>query len=98
MKRLTIEYLRLITKTKSYKSFVKEKLEKAQRASSEIGNMYACSIFLALMSTLEEDLNEGVELEGKNFDSHGSGSKSKVFEGTIISGWKEVVQNFKYQG
>ncbi|MEZ4982085.1 MAG: hydroxymethylglutaryl-CoA synthase [Saprospiraceae bacterium] len=94
------EYLRLITKTKSYKSFVKEKLEKAQRASSEIGNMYACSIFLALMSTLEEDLNEGVELKGKNFGflGYGSGSKSKVFEGTINAEWKEVVQNFNIKG
>jgi hydroxymethylglutaryl-CoA synthase len=59
--------------------------------------MYACAIFLALMSTLESDLVEGTELAQSAFGfiGYGSGSKSKVFEGTIQEGWKDVVSNFK---
>ena len=58
--------------------------------------MYACSIFLALMSTLESDLNEGVDLTNAKFGffGYGSGSKSKVFEGRLQDTWKNVVSNF----
>lgn len=87
------EFLRLITKTKSYKQFVQEKIEKSERASSLIGNMYTSSIFLALISTLEEDFREGIDLSGSRvgFFGYGSGSKSKVFEGEVQPGWRKVV-------
>jgi hydroxymethylglutaryl-CoA synthase len=89
-------YLRSITKTDVYRAFVNEKLEKAQRASSSVGNMYACSIFLALMSTLEVDLQAYEDLAGKDlgFVGYGSGSKSKVFVGTVQPGWQSVVEHF----
>ncbi|MEM1124341.1 MAG: hydroxymethylglutaryl-CoA synthase [Bacteroidota bacterium] len=89
-------FLRAITKTKGYKEFVINKLAKAEVASSRVGNMYACSIFLALMGTLEEDLNDKADIAGKDFGfvGYGSGSKSKVFEGRIQPQWKEVVKNF----
>lgn len=89
-------FLRAITKTEAYKIFVTKKLEKAQRASTEIGNMYTCSIFLALMSTLESDLHDGSDLtdETIGFFAYGSGSKSKVFQGKIQPQWKEVVSRF----
>lgn len=91
-----VKFLRSITKTEEYTTFVNEKLEKAQRASTLTGNMYACSIFLALMSTLESDLNEGVDLTNAKFGffGYGSGSKSKVFEGRLQDTWKNVVSNF----
>ena len=42
-----------------YKNLVAEKIEISQRASSEIGNMYTASIFMALLSSLQEKaLNE----------------------------------------
>ncbi len=91
------QFLRTITKTKGYKEFTLNKLAKAEVASSEVGNMYACSIFLALMGTLEEDYLEGSKLTGKDFGfiAYGSGSKSKVFEASIQPAWKEVVQSFQ---
>ena len=46
------QFLRGITKTKGYKEFALNKLSKAEVASGQVGNMYACSIFLALMGTL----------------------------------------------
>ena len=90
-------FLRSITKTESYKQFVDHKLEKAERASSLVGNMYACSIFLALMSTLETDLHEETDLSSSTFGffGYGSGSKSKVFEGRVQDSWKLVVSRFK---
>ena len=80
-----------------YRRFVQEKLEKAQRASQDTGNVYTASIFLALMSTLECDLNEHTKLAGKKlgFIAYGSGSKSKIFEGVMQKGWEKVVQHFK---
>ena len=92
-----VGFLRAITKTDEYRTFVKEKLEKASRASSLVGNMYACSIFLAFMSTLESDFNDDSDLVGKRFGflGYGSGSKSKVFEGKLQPEWKSVVSNFK---
>ncbi len=92
-----VKFLRSITKSDGYRQFVNQKLEKAQRASSLTGNMYACSIFLALMSSLEADLEEANEMTEASlgFFSYGSGSKSKVFEGKLQNSWKSVVSNFK---
>jgi len=91
------QFLRAITKTKGYKEFVINKLVKAEVASSRVGNMYACSIFIALMGTLEEDFKDGENIVGKDFGfvGYGSGSKSKVFEGQIQPQWKEVVKSFE---
>ena len=91
--------LRAVTKSEQYRSFVHDKLEKGQRASREVGNMYACSIFLALMSILEADWREDSPLAGKKlgFFGYGSGSKSKVFEAEVQEGWREVVKKFRLQ-
>jgi len=89
-------FLRLLGKSAAYKRFVSEKIEKGERASSKVGNMYTGSIFLSLMSTLSADLQEGEEMEGKSigFFAYGSGSKSKVFEGVVMSGWANRVREF----
>lgn len=91
------EYLRLISKTLRYRNFVKEKIEKGERASSLVGNLYTSSILLSLMSTLEADLAEGRELADTTFGffSYGSGSKSKVFTGAIQASWKEIAGRFQ---
>lgn len=87
------DYLKIISKSDAYKDLVKEKLEPTQRASSEIGNMYTASIFTALVSALQVSFDQHEALEGQKvgFIGYGSGSKSKVFEGTISSTWKEVM-------
>jgi len=90
------QFLKAITKTRAYKAFVKEKMEKSSIYSGQIGNMYTCSIFVALMSTLDHDYSESIDLTGHQlgFFGYGSGSKSKVFEGTIQPRWREVVSQF----
>ncbi len=90
-------FLKSISKSDGYRRFVVEKIEKGQRASSHIGNMYACSIFLSLMSILEADLKDSTELTGSRFGffGYGSGSKSKVFEGIVQPEWKEITQKFR---
>jgi len=90
-------FLKSVSESAIYRKFVKEKLEKAQRASSETGNLYTASIFLALMSTLSSDLLGNVNLKGKRigFVAYGSGSKAKIFEGVVLPGWGEVVKGFQ---
>ena len=93
MNTATPEDIKAIAQTDEYKKLVAEKIEITQRASSEIGNMYTASIFMALLSALEVSLKNREELAGKEigFLSYGSGSKSKVFAGKVGNDWKQVV-------
>jgi hydroxymethylglutaryl-CoA synthase len=90
-------FLRTVSQSDAYRQFVRVKLEKAQRASSEVGNLYTASIFMALMSTLVADAAENSRLTGKRFGfvAYGSGSKSKVFEGILQKGWRQVAEDFR---
>ncbi len=90
-------YLKLVAKTPGYQLFVRDYIEKGERASSLVGNIYTGSIFLALMSLLESDWQEGCDLDGKKlgFFAYGSGSKSKVFEGVLQPQWREIVSRFQ---
>ncbi|SEM09733.1 hydroxymethylglutaryl-CoA synthase [Chryseobacterium taichungense] len=89
----TPEEQKAVAKSEEYISFINEKIEKSQRASSEIGNMYTASIFMAMLSALQTSFNENEELKGQEigFLGYGSGSKSKVFTGKVSENWKNVV-------
>ena len=94
--RANDSYRRLISKTPEFKTFVEQRIEKTQRASSLIGNQYTGSIFLALMSAMESDYIENVEMEGSHIGlcGYGSGAKAKVFEGVVQPGWREIASRF----
>ncbi|UWX60935.1 hydroxymethylglutaryl-CoA synthase [Chryseobacterium oranimense] len=79
-----------VAKSENYLNFINEKIERSQRASSEIGNMYTASIFMALLSAIQVSFDEGEDLAGAEigFLGYGSGSKSKVFAGKISENWK----------
>jgi len=86
--------LKNLSKTEEYRHFVQEKVLDAQKASSQIGNMYAASIFMSLISDLyykKEQLQSGDKL---GFIAYGSGSKAKVFEGELVEGFEKEIQNF----
>ncbi|MGD1319824.1 hydroxymethylglutaryl-CoA synthase family protein [Chryseobacterium sp. 2R14A] len=85
-----------VAKSEDYLNFINNKIEKSQRASSEIGNMYTASIFMALLSAMQTSFNENEELAGKEigFLGYGSGSKSKVFAGKVSENWKKVVEKW----
>jgi hydroxymethylglutaryl-CoA synthase len=89
-------YRRSISKTSEYLDFHASRIEKGQRASSLIGNQYTGSIFLALMSTFESDLEENANLDNTLFGmcGYGSGAKAKVFEGRVSPRWREVVASW----
>lgn len=89
-------YRRQISKTEEFRVFVEERIEKAQRASSLIGNQYTGSIFLALMSAMESDYLDGTEMEGNSIGlcGYGSGAKAKVFEGIVQPQWREIASRF----
>ncbi|RME98948.1 MAG: hydroxymethylglutaryl-CoA synthase family protein [Bacteroidetes bacterium] len=86
-------FWRMVSKTPLYREFVAQRIAPGERASSLVGNIYTGSIFLSLMSTLENasDLAPGQQF---GFFAYGSGSKSKVFTATLCSGWAERVARF----
>lgn len=91
------QLLRAVTKTTDYRQFVQDKIEGGERASSLMGNLYAGSLFLSLMSSLAAAHQENQELEGARigFFGYGSGSKSKVFVGSVQPGWRELTERFQ---
>lgn len=89
--------VKAVTKTKAYREFVNQRIEKGERASSLMGNLYTGSLFLSVMSLLEaglEDDDLGPNASVGCF-AYGSGSKSKVFIGLLQPEWRSVVANFK---
>ncbi|MDQ0593175.1 hydroxymethylglutaryl-CoA synthase [Chryseobacterium ginsenosidimutans] len=92
----TQEEQKAVAKSEDYIQFINDKIEKSQRASSEIGNMYTASIFMALLSALQTSFNENEELAGQEigFLGYGSGSKSKVFAGKVSENWKTVAKKW----
>ncbi|HCF03671.1 hydroxymethylglutaryl-CoA synthase [Flavobacterium sp.] len=85
--------LKEVSKSEEYRSFVNQKLQPAEIASSLIGNLYTGSIFMGFLSTLAHFAKTKKDISGKNFGflAYGSGSKSKVFEGTIQADWELAV-------
>ena len=89
-------FLRNITKTQDYGDFVQRYIAPGEWASTLVGNVYAGSIFLSLMATLEDLIrqNEGEAGDALCLFAYGSGSKAKVFGATLQDGWAEVVTGF----
>lgn len=92
----TFEEQKAVAKSEDYLKFINDKIEKTQRASSEIGNMYTASLFMALLSALQTSYNENEDLVGEKigFFGYGSGSKSKVFTGKVSGSWKKIVSKW----
>ena len=90
------EEQKAVAKSEDYLKFINEKIEPSQRASSEVGNMYTASIFMALLSAMQVsyDENENLEDQKIGFLAYGSGSKAKVFAGKVGKSWKEAVQKW----
>jgi len=82
--------LKEVSKSEEYRAFVNQKLQPAEIASSLIGNLYTGSIFMGFLSTLAHFSKTKKDISGKKFGflAYGSGSKSKVFEGTIQADWE----------
>jgi hydroxymethylglutaryl-CoA synthase len=89
--------LKETSKSEEYKKFVDQKLMPAELASSLIGNLYTGSIFMGLLSTLAHFYDTKKAIDGKKFGflAYGSGSKSKVFEGTVQPDWKTAIEKVK---
>ena len=91
------DWLKKVSKSNLYKKFIKAKIAPGEKASSEIGNMYTASIFMALISSLVDGFENDKDFENKKigFVSYGSGSKAKIFEGTVQKNWIEKVSSIK---
>ncbi len=87
------DFTKLFTKTDHYKNWVGKTIAKGEQFSSAMGNLYTASIFLSLMSSLENgDHQPG---ESILFFAYGSGSKSKVFSAKLGDQFNERVMKWK---
>ena len=88
------DWKRSAVKSKLYREFVDQKIAATELASSEIGNMYTASIFMSLLSVLSDSVDNDKDLSNQTigFIGYGSGSKSKVFQGTVLPSYKEKLQ------
>ena len=88
------DWVKKAYKSDLYKDFIRKKIMPGELASSEIGNMYTASIFMSLLSMLSHQLQNSNNIIGNKvgFISYGSGSKSKIFNGTTMNGWKEKIE------
>lgn len=71
-------WLKSISKSQAYLDFVTKQIAPSEKMSSEIGNMYTASIFMAMLSAIAYSPETPRNLL---FLAYGSGSKSKVFTG-----------------
>lgn len=92
----TPEEQKSVAKSEEYVSFINHKIEPSQRASSEVGNMYTASVFMALMSAMQVSYDQNEDLNGQKigFLAYGSGSKAKVFAGKVGPSWRKVVEKW----
>ena len=88
------KWLKTVSKSHLFNEFVKEKIIPGELASAEIGNMYTGSIFMSLISLLSSALEKGQDINNAKigFLSYGSGSKAKIFEGTLENQWEEIIK------
>lgn len=92
----TPEEQKTVAKSEDYLNFINRKIEPSQRASSEVGNMYTASVFMALLSAMQVSYDNHEDLEGQKigFLAYGSGSKAKVFAGKVGQSWSNVVEKW----
>ena len=85
-----MDTLKTLAKSDEYRQFVKDKIYSAQLASGQIGNMYAASIFMSLISDLFYKADTLAAGDTLGFIAYGSGSKAKIFEGKLAQHFKEI--------
>lgn len=93
----TKEWSKKAYKSKMYNNFIDSRITSGELASSEIGNMYTASIFMSLLSFLSYSFDKNEDISGNTigFIAYGSGSKSKVFEGTVQDTWVSKMRSVK---
>lgn len=89
------DWRKAASKSTLYKNFVENKIKDGEMASSFIGNMYTASIFMSLISLLysAHDKKRNISEDNIGFLSYGSGSKSKILQGKIISNWESKINH-----
>jgi hydroxymethylglutaryl-CoA synthase len=85
--------IKALAKSPEYLSLVEEKIMPSEVASGQVGNIYTGSLFLGLLSSLSYHARQSNDLAAKKlgFIGYGSGSKSKVMEAKVMSGWKQKI-------
>lgn len=87
------EKIKSLSKSEAYLELVTDKIFPTEIASGSVGNIYTGSIFLGMLSALYYSATTDKKLKSEKvgFIAYGSGSKSKVFEGTLQSNWESQI-------
>ena len=87
------EFEKKFRATRVYKNFFEQKVEPSLVAARNLGNGYTSSLYLALVSLLENEV-KGHGLQGRRigFGAYGSGSSAAIFEGTLSKDAEEVIK------
>ena len=75
---------------------LKDNFEKSILYSKQVGNMYTGSLYLGLLSLLENSENLAA---GDNIAlfSYGSGAVAEIFTGTLVEGFKDMLQTSRLE-
>ena len=89
--------IKILSKSPEYVALVNKKIHPSEIASGQVGNIYAGSIFLGLLSTLCYHFQQKSDLSYAKFGfvAYGSGSKSKVFEAEVSENWESAIAKVK---
>lgn len=93
------EWMRAASKSSTYLDFVNAKIEVTERGSTQIGNMYTASIFMALTSILWHASTNDISIDNNALGllAYGSGSKAKVAKAKVVSNWKSHLKGASLQ-
>ncbi|MFC7072470.1 hydroxymethylglutaryl-CoA synthase [Halovenus rubra] len=87
------EYTETLTETDQYTDWYKQTIEPTLAISRYVGNWYTGSVHIARAAGMQEALDEGRDLTGKQLliGSYGSGAQAEIHAETIQSGWEDEI-------
>ncbi|MFC7059212.1 hydroxymethylglutaryl-CoA synthase [Halovenus salina] len=85
------EYTETLTETEMYSQWYAQTIEPTLAISRYVGNWYTGSVHIARAAGLQEALEEGRDLTGRQLlvGSYGSGAQAEIHAETIQPGWED---------
>ena len=96
---LTIELSRHFRKSGEFKSLVADKMSLGSDVMKDIGNVYCAALPAWIAAGLEEALERGVELAGRNMLAvgYGSGDAAEAIPMRVVPGWERAAEQIGFK-
>jgi hydroxymethylglutaryl-CoA synthase len=89
------DFERSLAKSQLFRDAFAAKVARSLTLARDIGNAYSASLYLALVSLLEETRDQHLSCHRVVFGSYGSGASAKVFSGIIAPRYAEMVAGLR---